>query len=76
MFLTTKRLVRKYYSEIGVKEWRRLVRDHYHRLEFETTMHFFKKHSPFEGLVLDAVEDLADMQLNWQNWDMMLSYLI
>lgn len=54
MFLTTKRLVRKYYSEIGVKEWRRLVRDPYHRLEFETTMHFFKKHSPFEGLVLDA----------------------
>ena len=49
-----KRLVRKYYSETGVKEWKRLVRDPYHRLEFDTTMHFLKKHSPAEGLVLDA----------------------
>lgn len=35
--------IRKYYSELGEKEWRRLVRDPYHRLEFDTTMHFFKK---------------------------------
>lgn len=48
------RKVKQYYSELGVKEWRRLVRDPYHRLEFETTIHFFKKHSPVEGLVLDA----------------------
>jgi SAM-dependent methyltransferase len=37
-----------------MKEWRRLVRDPYHRLEFDTTMHFLKKYSPAEGIVLDA----------------------
>jgi len=54
VFLMAMRTVKKYYSELGVKEWRRLVRDAYHRLEFDTTMHFFKKYSPAEGLVLDA----------------------
>ena len=29
-------------------------RDPYHRLEFDTTMHFFKEYSPKRGLVLDA----------------------
>jgi SAM-dependent methyltransferase len=48
------RSVRQYYSEIGMKEWRRLIRDPYHRLEFDTTMHFFRKHAPSKGLVLDA----------------------
>lgn len=47
-------LVRRYYSEVGFKEWRRLVRDPYHRLEFDTTMHFLKKYLPAQGLVLDA----------------------
>jgi ubiquinone/menaquinone biosynthesis C-methylase UbiE len=46
--------VRGYYSEMREKEWRRLVRDPYHRLEFDTTMHFFKEYSPRKGLVLDA----------------------
>lgn len=46
--------VRKYYSEIGLKEWRRLARDTYHWLEFDTTMHFFRKYAPADGLVLDA----------------------
>jgi SAM-dependent methyltransferase len=50
----SKQTIRKYYSELGEKEWRRLVRDPYHRLEFDTTMHFFKKHAPAKGLVLDA----------------------
>jgi len=53
-FLMAVRTVKEYYSKLGMKEWRRLVRDAYHRLEFDTTMHFFKKHSPAEGLVLDA----------------------
>jgi ubiquinone/menaquinone biosynthesis C-methylase UbiE len=46
--------VKGYYSEMREKEWRRLVRDPYHRLEFDTTMHFFKEYSPRKGLVLDA----------------------
>jgi ubiquinone/menaquinone biosynthesis C-methylase UbiE len=45
----------KYYSEQGMREWRRLVRDPYHRLEFDTTMHFIRKHlAKRKGLILDA----------------------
>jgi SAM-dependent methyltransferase len=48
-------LVRKYYSEQGIKEWRRLAFDPYRRLEFDTTMHFIKKYVPKKrALVLDA----------------------
>lgn len=54
MFDTSKQLVRSYYSEMQKEEWRRLTRDPYRRLEFDTTMHFFKKYSPRKGLVLDA----------------------
>lgn len=39
---------------MGMKEWRRLVRDAYQRLEFNTTMHFLNKHLPKRGLILDA----------------------
>jgi len=49
-----KELVKKYYSELSVKEWKRLVRDPYHRLEFDTTMYFLRKYLPRKGLVLDA----------------------
>ena len=47
-------LVKKYYSEMSMKEWRRLVKDPYHRLEFDTTMHFLRKYLPKRGLILDA----------------------
>ncbi len=50
----TKELVKKFYSELGVGEWKRLVRDSYTRLEFDTTMHFLKKYLPEKGLILDA----------------------
>lgn len=46
--------MRSYYAEMREVEWRRLIRDPYHRLEFDTTMHFFKKYSPRKGVVLDA----------------------
>jgi SAM-dependent methyltransferase len=50
-----EKLVRKYYSEQSVREWKRLAIDPYHRLEFDTTMHFVKKYLPKKkGLVLDA----------------------
>lgn len=52
--LRLEELVRRYYSELGIREWRRLVKDPCHRLEFHTTMHFLKKYLPKEGLVLDA----------------------
>lgn len=50
----TKKLVKKYYQEYGVKEWKRLTQDPYHKLEFDTTLHFLKKYLPKKGLILDA----------------------
>ena len=47
-------LVKEYYTAEGVREWRRLVRDPFHKLEFDTTMLFLKKYLPSGGLVLDA----------------------
>lgn len=47
-------LVKKYYSELGIREWRRLVRDVYSRLEFDTTKYFMRKYLPRKGLVLDV----------------------
>jgi len=35
-------------------EWDRLDRNPYHRLEYDTTMHFLRKHLPAKGLILDA----------------------
>jgi SAM-dependent methyltransferase len=51
----TEKLVKKYYSEQGLREWKRLARDSYHKLEFDTSMHFVENYLPQEkGLVLDA----------------------
>jgi ubiquinone/menaquinone biosynthesis C-methylase UbiE len=47
-------LVKNYYTGQVQKEWRRLIRDAYHRLELDTTLHFIKKHFPKRGLILDA----------------------
>jgi 2-polyprenyl-3-methyl-5-hydroxy-6-metoxy-1,4-benzoquinol methylase len=47
-------LVKNYYTGYVRKEWRRLIKDAYHRQEFETTLHFLKKHFPKRGLILDA----------------------
>jgi SAM-dependent methyltransferase len=47
-------LVREYYSGCVRAEWRRLARNAYHRLEFETTLHFLEKYLPENGLILDA----------------------
>jgi ubiquinone/menaquinone biosynthesis C-methylase UbiE len=46
--------VRKYYDDIAEREWKRLTRDAYHRLEYIVTMHFLEKYLPRSGLVLDA----------------------
>ena len=39
---------------MSLKEWKRLERDAYHRLEFATTAHYLGKYLPPHGLVLDA----------------------
>jgi SAM-dependent methyltransferase len=46
--------VKKYYSATVRKEWRRLVRSPYFKLEFDTTMHFLGKYLPKKGRILDA----------------------
>ena len=49
-----KEKVSKHYSQEGIREWRRLFRNPYHRLEFDTTVHFLNRHLPKNGLILDA----------------------
>jgi len=50
----TEKLVKEYYTGCVRQEWRRLIRDAYHRLEYETTFHFLDKYLPKQGQVLDA----------------------
>lgn len=47
-------LVKDYYTGYVRQEWRRLTKDAYRRLEFDTTQHFLSKHFPKKGLILDA----------------------
>ncbi len=47
-------LVTQFYSGVVRGEWHRLVKDAYHRLEFDTTFHFLNKYLPQQGLILDA----------------------
>lgn len=47
-------LVREFYSSQVRQEWRRLVKNAYHRLELDTTLHYLAKYLPSRGLVLDA----------------------
>lgn len=53
-------LVKDFYTANASNEWKRLVRDAYHRLEFETTAYFLEKYLPpapksgSGGLDLDA----------------------
>lgn len=48
------KLTLKIYSKMADTEWKRLFKDPFHRLEFDTTMHFLKKYLPKRGLILDA----------------------
>ncbi len=54
MATMTETQVQDFYTGYVRKEWRRLVRDPYHRLELETTLHFLEAYLPKRGLVLDA----------------------
>ena len=46
--------IKNFYTRQVRREWRRLVRDAYHNLEFVTTLHFLEKHLPKRGRILDA----------------------
>lgn len=52
--LMSSELIREYYAKDSKKEWKRLVSDPFHRLEFDTTMIFLKKYLPKKGFILDA----------------------
>jgi len=51
---TSKELVKKHYTEYVAGECERFAKDPYHRLEFDSTMHFLRKHLPKKGSVLNA----------------------
>lgn len=46
--------IRKCYGENPNYEWNRLVKNHHHNLEFQTTMHYLKKYLPKDGFILDV----------------------
>lgn len=46
--------VRDHYGSDPQREWRRLAKDPFHRLEFTTTLRFLEEYLPPHGLILDA----------------------
>ncbi len=52
--MSDEKKVKDCYTNYVRKEWRRLIRDSYHRLEFDTTLYFLEKYLPKKGLILDA----------------------
>lgn len=50
----TSSRVKEYYTGQVRKEWRRLIKDAYHRLELDTSLRFIEKYLPPGSLVLDA----------------------
>jgi SAM-dependent methyltransferase len=52
--MKTEELVKQFYRESVHSEWRRLVKNPYHRLELDTTLHYLDTYLPSQGLILDA----------------------
>jgi 2-polyprenyl-3-methyl-5-hydroxy-6-metoxy-1,4-benzoquinol methylase len=51
---SSDKLVQDFYTSQVRREWQRLMKDAYHRLEFRTTLHFLDKYLPPQGHILDA----------------------
>ncbi len=49
-----ERKVKEYYSDLGIGEWKRLVKNPFHQLEWKTTWHYLERYLPKKGLILDA----------------------
>jgi len=47
-------LTKDVYSRQVKREWKRLVKDSFHNLEFQTTLYFLKKYLQKKGSILDA----------------------
>ncbi len=54
MGIKETKLTHKIYSENVLREWKRLAKDPFHRLEFDTTLKYLKKYLPKNGVILDA----------------------
>jgi len=48
------RTVKEWFTKTASYEWRRLMKDSYHQIEFFVTEHFLTGYLPEEGLILDA----------------------
>jgi ubiquinone/menaquinone biosynthesis C-methylase UbiE len=46
--------IRKCYDGNPEYEWKRLAKDQFHNLEFQTTVHYLKRYLPKKGFILDA----------------------
>lgn len=46
--------IKDFYAGDTEYEWKRLIKDSFHRLELDTTLFFLKKYLPKNGLILDA----------------------
>ncbi len=49
-----EQLAKELYSQAALEEWKRLVQDPFHRLEFDTTLRFLRMYLPNKGIILDA----------------------
>jgi len=47
-------LVKEYYTGYASEEWKRLAKDAYRQLEYQTTLHFLERYLPPVGCILDA----------------------
>jgi hypothetical protein len=56
----TDALVRDFYARTAAREWRRLVKSPFHRLELETTLRFLERHLPPSGLVRGAGVEVVE----------------
>jgi 2-polyprenyl-3-methyl-5-hydroxy-6-metoxy-1,4-benzoquinol methylase len=48
------KITQKVYSSFAKKEWKRVIKDPFHKLEFDTTLYFLEKYLPKKGVILDA----------------------
>ncbi len=52
--MTLQNRIKDFYTAYAPKEWRRLIRNAYHRQEFDTTLHFINRYVPAGSNILDA----------------------
>jgi len=57
-------MVKSLYSRHVDREWNRLARDDFHRLEWDTTWRFLEEYLPKTGTILDAGGGRGDTRSN------------